>query len=170
MKGFVVLCVLILASCLLLASPFYVVLNEMGETLSTGLLGGELRNNVATTGSIPNQILSYDGKLYVVCSGSSRIEEFSVTEESARLLRSFSLPAGSNPYLMCIYNGNIYTSLLVSNKVAKINLESGAVTLSPVTGNGPQGVYADRDYLMLVFPLMSDNMDFETGRLIRTSP
>ncbi len=154
-----------------IASPDYFVLNNFGETISSGTWLSALNNDIITVESIPNQILSVDGAIWVVSSGASRIQRFTPDETGLTLSREFALPAGSNPYLMYIFGNMVYTTLWVSGGIGIINTESGSVLATDPFCLGPQGIFADSSNIFVTAGNL-DPIDFTygPGQLWRLSP
>ncbi len=144
----ILLAVVITFSNAIFAEPSYVVLNSFGETISAGEWLSAPTNNICTVGSMPNQIMiGSDGRILVVASGSAKIQEISVSGSTGSVVDEYSLPLGSNPYLMFEENGRIITSLWVSGGIGIIDIASGSVTATDSFCLGPQGVFADSNYI-----------------------
>lgn len=79
----------------------YLVLNTLAESLSVYHPDtGRLYNNELITGSMPNDLLYYDGgdikKIFIVCSGDNSVEVYS--EASFLHRKSIYLGPNNNPY------------------------------------------------------------------------
>jgi hypothetical protein len=144
---------LLLLAVLTQAYTGFFVLNGLGETLSEGHGLWLIDNNIATVGSMPYQIVhageEHMGRFWVVCSGENSIEMFDYIDSHLNFTRSYSLPAGSNPYLMHNHSNKLWTSLWVSGQVAKIDIETGATEISAPFSLSPQGVFADDNFVYI---------------------
>jgi len=142
---------IILTASLILAVPNYLVLNSLGETLSWGWWILPLDNDVLTVGSMPNQILSHiegSGVFWVVASGDNEIQTYYVVDGAGLMPGEiFPLPAGSNPYLIYYHDGFIFTSLWVHGGVGVIDVATGETEVITPFCNGPQGIFADDDFI-----------------------
>ncbi|MCD6502526.1 hypothetical protein J7L01_07975 [bacterium] len=130
------------------AEPSYVVLNSLGETISAGEWLSAPTNDIFTVGSMPNQIFAgSDRGIWIVASGPAKIQEVSIAGSSGSIVDEYALPLGSNPYLMFEENGKILTSLWVTGGIGIIDIASSSVTSTDSFCLGPQGVFADSDYI-----------------------
>ncbi|MBN2541241.1 T9SS type A sorting domain-containing protein [bacterium] len=141
---------LILGASTLYAEPSYVVLNTMAETISTGAWMNAPTNDIVTIGSMPNQITNNgaDG-IYVVCSGNSTIQEFTVTSTSAHLENEYDLPSGSNPYLMYKKGNYLYTTLWVTGGIGIIDESTTTVVTTDSFCLGPQGIFVNDEHIFV---------------------
>jgi len=138
-------CIIALSLC---AQSQYIVLNTLGETLSRGEWLDPLENNLRTVGSMPNQLVIDDeGILWVVASGDNWIGKFTAIDPTLPSNGHFSLPSGSNPYLMFKNDIFIYTTLWVTGQVAKINTSNHLIRTSSPFCLAPQGIFADDNYV-----------------------
>ncbi len=167
MKNAFILILSIIVS-ILFAQTNYVVLNSLGETLSIGNWIYSLDNDLITVGSMPNQIISDVGGetdcFWVVASGDNEIQSIWLIDGIGVMpADTYSLPVGSNPYLMYIDGVVIYTTLWVSGAVATINLYGGDMETSPHFCLSPQGIYADSGYIYVSDGNL-DPISFEYGQ------
>ncbi len=146
----------------------YACLDVLGESISLG--GSDVSGTVwdsylpeaCTVGRMPKQILANDNMLFVSCSGDATIMLLSADGYSISHVRNYSLPTGSNPYLMCIDNNKLYVTLWVHGGIAVIDLESHEVEIVPPFCRGPQGVLAHDGYTY-VSAGNFDGVTFEYG-------
>ncbi len=144
----IVLCVIMAVT--IMAEPSYIVLNAFAETISSGEWTGPPHNNIVTVGSMPNQVIAEDpDHIWVVASGENKVQRLTVSGASATIAEEFALPAGSNPYLMCRIGDTVYTTLWVSGGLGIIDINSGAVSNIPEFCLGPQGVFADSEFVFV---------------------
>ena len=117
--------------------------NSLGRTLSwVDLESGQVRNDLVTLGQVPNQVVSYRDRLYVLNSVPPEIVQ--VNPVNAEVVAKIALPEGSNPYDMCLVGARkAYVTLLVANQVAVVDLAEGRVVGSIDVGTAPQGVFVD---------------------------
>ncbi len=117
--------------------------NSTARTLSAIPLNDQVvQNDVTELGLYPNEVMTYHDRVYVLCSGTAEIMEIDPSDHSVR--RRIALPEGSNPYDMAVVGANrLYVSLLLSNTVAVVDLESGIVTKEIEVGIGPEGLLVD---------------------------
>ncbi|HHS51168.1 MAG TPA: hypothetical protein ENN07_08655 [candidate division Zixibacteria bacterium] len=162
---------LLLIASIALSAPKYIVLNSLGETLSMGEWLSPPANNLTTVEAIPNQILADDDGIWVLSSGAGAVQRFTVSGASISLVEQFALPAGSNPYLMHKTGGMVYASLWVSGGIGIIDIGTGHVTATDSFCLGPQGIFANEDYIFVT----AGNLDpisftYGVGELWRLSP
>ncbi len=117
--------------------------NSLGRTLSVvDLEGGQVRNDVATLGQVPNQIVAYRDRLYVLNSVPPEIMQ--VDPLTMSVVEKIGLPEGSNPYDMRLVGARrAYVTLLVANQVAVVDLAERRVVKTIDVGKAPQGLYVD---------------------------
>lgn len=117
--------------------------NSTARTLSAIPLDDQVvQNDVTELGLYPNKVMTYHDRIYVLCSGTAEIMEIDPADHSVR--RRIALPEGSNPYDMAVVGANrLYVSLLLSNTIAVVDLESGTVTKEIEVGIGPEGLLVD---------------------------
>lgn len=117
------------------------VLNSAATSISViDLENDQVFNNVATVGTWPNQILYYDGKVYVVNSGSNNIMIFDPDNNWADET-PIDLGAGNNPMNMVFYdNTTAFVACSMSNKVLKVDMSSKTVTAEIDAGVGTTGI------------------------------
>ncbi len=152
-----------MAASLIFAMPSYLVLNSLGETLSWGQWLDPLENNIITVGSMPNQILYIDDEnIFVAASGENRIERYTLSGDDISFSEQYPMPAGSNPYLIYYHGGFIFTSLWVHGGVGVIDVATGATEVVASFCNGPQGIFADDEFIYATAGNL-DPITFEYG-------
>lgn len=116
------------------------VLNSLGASISTiDLAKDTVFNNLAIVGKWPNQILYYNGSLFVVNSGSNNVQVFDAT--SYALKGTIALGADNNPMMIAILSGTkAYVTCSQSNTIKVVNPTSFAVTKSIAVGVGATGI------------------------------
>ena len=96
-------------------------------------------NDVALTGTYPNQLYVWEEKLYCVNSGSNNISIYNTETMAAE--GSIDLGVGNNPMEMVAVSEDIaYVSNLMTNRVFKINLATKTVLDSIEAGIGATGI------------------------------
>ncbi len=123
--------------------------NSLARTLSRlNLEDGTIRQNILELGQVPNQLLAYRERLFVLNSSPAEImviDARSVTVESR-----IPLPEGSNPYHMALVGSRrIYVTLLLANQVAVVDLEKQQTTRLIDVGTGPQGLMVDQHMVIV---------------------
>lgn len=120
------------------------VLNSTGETLSKiNLSTGIVTNDILTIGSdilsYPSQIIVRDSLAYVIASGTDELQVINLkTETTVDYINTGAL---SNPYWMAFYDSQyVHVSLMVKNKVIKIDVISGTIADEINTGVSPAGI------------------------------
>lgn len=94
------------------------------------------------TGSSPNDAVSLpSGMLAVVCSLSDEVQLFDLSE-SGEASASAGLPAGSNPYSVCVMGGMLYVTLLNGGSVAEVDPSGMTVERYLDTADYPSGIAA----------------------------
>lgn len=90
------------------------------------------------TFSLPTALaFNEDGTLYVLQNGGGKIRKIDSFGTTVSTLSSLVGGNGANPTYMTYYNGYLYVSELNGNKVDKVNIITGAVTL--IAGSGTAG-------------------------------
>ncbi|MDZ7374443.1 MAG: hypothetical protein ONB23_10790 [candidate division KSB1 bacterium] len=119
------------------------VLNGLGRTLSlVDLESGRVSQNVLTLGLIPNDVLAYRERVYVV--NSQPPEVLVVNASSREVAKRIALPEGSNPYQIALVGAHrAYVSLWVANQIAVVDLHEGKVEKTITVGRGPQDILVD---------------------------
>jgi DNA-binding beta-propeller fold protein YncE len=117
--------------------------NNLGRTLSAiDLESGRIQQNVLTLGQIPNDLLAYRDRLFVV--NSQPPEVWVVDVPSRQVTKRIALPEGSNPYQMALVGSRrAYVSLLVANEIAVLNLADGRIEKRIPVGRAPQAILVD---------------------------
>jgi len=112
------------------------VLNAIGTTISViDLESGDVTNDVATTGTWPNQVVYRNGKVYCVNSGSNNIQIFNA--ETWAEETPIDLGDGHNPMNMVFKDDNTaYVACSVSNTVLKVDISNKTVSKEISTGVG----------------------------------
>jgi DNA-binding beta-propeller fold protein YncE len=119
------------------------VLNTLSQNLSVvNPATGDVTPDAAALGLYTNDIKIRNNRIYVANSGINEIQVIDIN--SLQTVNSFDTGTGTNPYLMEFINDStIAVTLLFTNEVAFINLESGEITKIQ-TGSGPTGLkYTD---------------------------
>lgn len=116
------------------------VVNTLGENLSfINLENQTVNSNAATLGLYTNEIKIRGSKGYIINSGLNEIQVINL--QSFSTLTRISTGTGTNPYNMDFVNDSLaVVSLLFTNKVAIINVNSGSVVQNINVGYGPEGV------------------------------
>jgi len=120
------------------------VLNSPGETLSKiNITTGVITNNIVTIGtdvlSYPNQVVVRDSLAYVIASGTDELQIINLKTETT--VDYINTGAFSNPYWMAFYDSQyVYVTLMLTNKVAKIDVISGLIVDEIATGVSPAGI------------------------------
>jgi len=120
------------------------ILNSTGETLTkVNLTSGVVTNDIVTIGtdvlSYPNQVVVRDSLAYVIASGTDELQIINLKTETT--IDYINTGANSNPYWMAFYDSRyVYVTLMLTNKVAKIDVLSGLVVDEISTGVSPAGI------------------------------
>jgi YVTN family beta-propeller protein len=116
------------------------ILNGLGSTISVLDLNTDaVANNVAQCGTYPNQVLYYDGKLFVVNSGSNNVQVRSA--DTYALLGTIDIGANNNPMNIAIVSAQKgYVTCSQSNTVKVVNLSTYTVTSTINAGVGTTGI------------------------------
>jgi hypothetical protein len=125
------------------ADPTAYVINSLAETMSkinltTGIVENDLLVLGSDNGSYPNQIVIRDTLAYVVNSGTNEIQIINLN--SNETIEFIGTGPNSNPYWMTFYDSQfVYVTLMLENKVARIDLINKTVSTFP-TGVSPAGI------------------------------
>ncbi|HFB68524.1 MAG TPA: hypothetical protein ENJ66_06145, partial [Calditrichae bacterium] len=116
------------------------VLNTLGQTVSrVELATGAVQKNAVTAGLYTNQVRIRKDKMFIVNSGYNAIQVVDVN--TLTTVDSINVGTGTNPYYMDFVNDSIaVVSLLFTNQIAVVNLNTGQVVTTVSTGNGPEGI------------------------------
>ncbi|NIT57822.1 MAG: hypothetical protein GWN00_16815 [Aliifodinibius sp.] len=116
------------------------VINNLGQNLSVIKLDSNaVTADALPTGQIPNQILLRDTKAYVVNSGTNDLQVIDL--EALSTIQTIDLGSGTNPYNMDFLNDSLaVVSLLLTNEVAIVNLNTAQVEDNISVGSSPEGV------------------------------
>jgi type IX secretion system substrate protein len=116
------------------------IVNSLGENLSfVNLENHGVNSNAATLGLYTNQIKIRRDKGYVVNSGLNELQIINLQTFST--MNQIPLGTGTNPYNMDFINDSLCAvSLLFTNQVAIVNVNSGQVVQNINVGNGPEGL------------------------------
>jgi len=120
------------------------VLNSPGETLTKiNITTGVVTNDIVTIGSdvfsYPNQIVVRDSLAYVIASGTDELQIINLKTETT--VDYINTGAFSNPYWMAFYDSQyVYVTLMLTNKIAKIDVLSGLIVDEIATGVSPAGI------------------------------
>jgi len=150
-----ILTVICLTAAVFAADPTAYVINTSAETLSKiNLTSGAVTNNILTLGSdvfcYPNQIVVRDTLAYVIVSGTDEIQIINLKTESTVGWITFS--PSSNPYWMSFLNDQyLYVTLMVDNRLAKVDVISRQVVKTVPVGLSPEGVllFDDKIYVAI---------------------
>ncbi len=157
-----VLFIIFIPAMILSMDKIAYVLNASGETLSKiNITTGIVTNNIVTIGtdvqSYPNQIVVRDSLAYVIASGTDELQVINLKTETT--VNYINTGAFSNPYWMAFYDSQyVYVTLMLKNKVAKIDVLSGLIVDEIETGGSPSGIVI---YDHKVFVVCS-GYDFDT--------
>lgn len=147
MKRLIMVSLLVLFfSVTLLAQDYVYVLNGLAETLSViNIETGEVENHVVTLGAIPNQVVYYDGLLYVVNSGSASLQV--INPVSFSILANIPLEINSNPWNVALIGNYAFVTGFATASVYRVDLEEGSVVNTFSVGQAPAGIIAYNDRL-----------------------
>ncbi|HDL18623.1 MAG TPA: hypothetical protein ENH29_06180, partial [Bacteroidetes bacterium] len=117
------------------------VLNGTARTLSKmNLETGEILNDFVQVGQWPNQIITFNDKLYILNSGTNDIMVIDPQNDGSAA-KTIALAQGSNPYKMVFVGLNkVYITNLVAGTVSVVNVSTGAVLKEIPVGVGPEGI------------------------------
>jgi hypothetical protein len=118
--------------------------NGTGYTVDLYFPGSDsLVQGAYVTGSVPGDILSPGtGRIAVLNATDCSIQVFDVDSTGSELY-SIALPQGSNPYLMCWDGQHLWVTLLLTDQVARVELQAGgSVSLFDV-GPNPTSIASD---------------------------
>jgi len=129
-----------LTSCIAQIPPSAFVVNTLGESLSIINLQNQIvLQPPKPLGLFANDIEVSREKAYVVISGLNEIRIFDLMTLNDQ--GSIYLGSGTNPYGIALVNDSIAAvSLLLTNQVAIINVNTRQIETSVSVGSGPQGV------------------------------
>jgi len=116
------------------------IVNSLGENLSVVNLENQtINSNAATLGLYTNQIKIRGD---IGCVVNSGLNELQVIDLHTNLtIRQIPLGTGTNPYNVDFINDSLVAvSLLFTNQVAIVNVNSGQVAQNITIGSGPEGV------------------------------
>lgn len=139
-----ILLLVLLPTMIFSADKIAYVLNSSGETLSKiNMTTGIVTNNIVTIGSdvqsFPNQIVVRDSLAYVIASGTDEFQIINLKTETT--VDYINTGANTNPYWMAFYDSQyVYVTLMMTNKVAKIDVISGSIVDEIETGVSPSGI------------------------------
>jgi len=130
------------------------VLNSTGETISKINLTTEVvTNNIVTIGSdiysFPNQIIVRDTLAFVIASGTDELQLINLNTEAT--VNFINTGAFSNPYWMAFYDSQyVYVTLMLQNKVIKVDVINGTIVDEINTGVSPAGlaIYNNKLYVV----------------------
>ena len=116
------------------------VLNGLGRTLSKmNLETSEITNDFLQLGDIPNQVVGFEERIYVVNSTPPEIMVIDPQDEGVE--RRIGLAEGSNPWFMAVVGSNrAYVTNYLANTVSVVDLENGLVVKDIPVGVGPEGI------------------------------
>lgn len=135
-------------SLIILASVLYgrdiprtlYVLNGLGRTLSKmNLQTFEITNDFLQVGDIPNQVIGFGERIYVL--NSTPPEIMVINPQNERVEKRIGLAEGSNPWFMAVVESNrAYVTNYLANTVSVVDLEGGLVVKDIPVGVGPEGI------------------------------
>jgi len=116
------------------------VLNGLGRTLSKmNLQTFEITNDFLQVGDIPNQVVGFGERIYVL--NSTPPEIMVINPQNERVEKRIGLAEGSNPWFMAVVESNrVYVTNYLANIVSVVDLESGLVVKDIPVGVGPEGI------------------------------
>ncbi|RPH92289.1 MAG: T9SS C-terminal target domain-containing protein [Calditrichaeota bacterium] len=116
------------------------VINGSAETLSKmNLETLEIKRDIVTTGQIPNHILTFQDRIFILNSGTSSIQI--IDPRTDMVARTILLRQGSNPWSMAVVGRRkLYVTHWVTHQVSVVDLESGRVIKEIPVGRGPEGI------------------------------
>jgi len=148
-------------------ATFYVV-NGLDESLGWVNPDSEAFNSQAVTlGSLANDVVVTNDRLFVVNSGLGTLQV--INRQSLTTVDEIALTGSVNPYSATdLTNSRVAVTGLLSGTVSIVNVESGDVDTTFVTGDGPQAIleHGGLIYVLntgVVFPV------FNPGKLKRYS-
>ncbi|MCP4703499.1 MAG: hypothetical protein GY865_02730, partial [candidate division Zixibacteria bacterium] len=139
-----ILLMVLMPAMIFSADKIAYVLNSSGETLSKiNMTTGIVSNNIVTIGSdvqsYPNQIVVRDSLAYVIASGTDELQIINLKTETT--VDYINTGAFSNPYWMTFYDSQyVYVTLMLTNKVVKIDVINGLIVDEIDTGISPTGI------------------------------
>ncbi|MDY0151837.1 MAG: T9SS type A sorting domain-containing protein [Candidatus Cloacimonas sp.] len=139
-RGAICLLIIILAASinLLNADTIYVV-NSQSRTLSRiDTATDNVQNVFAQLGNIPNKVVVGEDYLWSVNSGDNAVQK--IDRETGAVLANILVANGSNPWDAFLHEGFLYVTGLFTNKVYRINTQTGLVTGSVSVGYAPEAL------------------------------
>lgn len=126
------------------------LINGSAETLSKMVISdGTITQNIVNTGLIPNRILTHNGLIYVVNSGTDNIMVIDPQNEGV-ISKTIGLVQGNNPWQMAFVSSDkAYVTNFKDNSVSVINVTTESVLKDITVGTGPEGilVVGDKAYI-----------------------
>lgn len=115
-------------------------INASAETLSKlNLKTGEITQNIAKTGLIPNEIAYWNEQVYIVNSTSSSIQILDPRTDI--VTGAIALPEGANPWSIAFTGTHrAYVSNYIANSISVVDIEEQNTVGTIPVGTGPQGI------------------------------
>lgn len=165
-----ILIIILIPGIIFSADKIAYVLNSSGETLSKiNITTGVVTNDIVTIGSdvqsYPNQIVVRDSLAYVIASGTDELQIINLKTETT--VDYINTGAFSNPYWMAFYDSQyVYVTLMLTDKVAKIDVLSGLIVDEMPTGASPSGIVIyDHKAFVVCSGYDFDTYSFNPGKL-----
>ncbi|MDZ7724343.1 MAG: FlgD immunoglobulin-like domain containing protein [candidate division KSB1 bacterium] len=115
-------------------------INASAETISKlNIESGHIAQNIAKTGQIPNDIVYWNEKIYIVNSTTSSIQI--LDPRTDRITGSIALQEGGNPWSIAFTGTQrAYVSNYVANSVSVVDIETQQIIDNIPVGTGPEGI------------------------------
>ncbi|MBL0060303.1 MAG: hypothetical protein IPP40_02105 [bacterium] len=129
----------VLIATLCHGTTFYVV-NGLDESLGwVNSDSGEFDAQAVTLGSLANDVVVTNDKLFVVNSGLGTLQV--IDRQSLTTLDEITVTGSVNPYsASALSNSRVAVTGLISGTVSIVNVEFGNVDTTFITGDGPQAI------------------------------
>lgn len=115
------------------------VVNTISQTITKYDMETEQVNNTfAVTGLYPNKMAIDENYIYLTNSGDDNVQV--IDAQTGSTVRLIEVEEFSNPYDIIEHNGYLYVTGLFTNKVYKIDKQTGRVVDDILTGTAPQGL------------------------------
>ena len=127
--------------------PYLVTVGTRSETLSIlSEPDGTMQQSVAQTSQSPNDILQYNGSIYVLNSLSNSVTVYD--EETLKLTNEFSVGDDTNPYKFLIQNGQLWITAYMTHEVLVYTTGGDRIRAIPLSKVGsyypfPEGIATD---------------------------
>jgi YVTN family beta-propeller protein len=138
------------------------VVNGNAETLSRiNIETGDVDNHIVTLGAVPNQVVYYQERLYVVNSGSASLQIINPSNNA--VIREIPLPIGSNPWNADISGNYAYITGFTTASVYKVNLADGSVVHTYPVDRAPEGILVHDNKIYVTITNFNPN-DYSYGQ------